>query len=59
MFTATVITKSKADGKTTFDLLQVKYRGVVIKEIFLDDQMKTAMADIENLIKSFEKGGNK
>ncbi len=57
MFTASTETKTGKDGKSTFDVLKIKYKGVSVQEIFVNDQMKQALKDIDELIASFEKGG--
>jgi len=59
MFTATTVTKTGKDNKSTFEVLVIKWRGIVIQEIFVNDQMKLAMQDIDAVYKSFEKGGTK
>ena len=59
MFTATTVTKTGKDNKSTFEVLVIKWRGIVIQEIFVNDQMKLAMQDIDAVFKSFEKGGTK
>jgi len=56
-FTAGVEQKIGKDGKSTFQILTVKYRGVAVHELFVTDNIQKAMNDIDELITSLTKGG--